>query len=272
VNPFARLGLSEDADRAQIKRAYARELRLARPDEDPQAFQQLHEAYVRCLELAAPEDAADFSHADMPAAAFDDISLQFDAPALQPLDAIDPQWPAALPSTLWRYSHRSEPHEAPRWPASAIDIALTPPEDEAAFDLDQFTRELFRYQARHSPGQLDAWLRAHPALYNLERKEAVGQHVLEFLCDGPTLYMHPLEVILRFFELDGLHPGRPWMHAAVDELRERARSTGTDFSELRFAQPDPRRSSEEPPWMWLLVLLFVCMTVMRAFKGFNSSL
>ncbi|MGO4780536.1 J domain-containing protein, partial [Lysobacter sp. 2RAB21] len=106
MSPFARLGLSEDADQAQIKRAYARELRLARPDEDPQAFQQLHEAYLRCLELAAPEDAADFSDADAPVAAFDDVTLQFDAPALQPLDAIDPRWPAAAPSTLWRYSHR----------------------------------------------------------------------------------------------------------------------------------------------------------------------
>lgn len=52
MNPFVRLGLSADADEAQIKRAYARLLRITRPDDDPAGFQQLNDAYQRCLARA----------------------------------------------------------------------------------------------------------------------------------------------------------------------------------------------------------------------------
>jgi hypothetical protein len=278
MSPFARLGLSEDADEAQIKRAYARELRLARPDEDPQAFQRLHEAYLRCLELAQRKesladvtDAADVSDDTAPEPRFAQVSQSFALPATQPLVAIDPQWRPAAESPLWNHSHRSHAHGPQPWPALAIDTTQVPLEAEAAFDIDQFTRDLFRYLTKHTPEQLDSWLRSHSALYNVERKQALGPHVLAFLDDRPTLYPRPLEVILRFFDLDGLQPGRAWMNAAVDELRERARNLGEDFSELRFQSSRPQRSNEQPPWAALLLLMFVCLTVFRAFKGMIPS-
>ncbi|WNW10347.1 DnaJ domain-containing protein [Pseudomonas sp. DTU_2021_1001937_2_SI_NGA_ILE_001] len=46
------LGVAADADERQIKRAYARLLKTHRPDEDPQAFQRLREAYERALDQA----------------------------------------------------------------------------------------------------------------------------------------------------------------------------------------------------------------------------
>lgn len=52
MNPFVRLGVSADADEAQIKRAYAKLLRITRPDDDPAGFQQLNDAYQRCLAWA----------------------------------------------------------------------------------------------------------------------------------------------------------------------------------------------------------------------------
>ncbi|QQP96706.1 J domain-containing protein [Lysobacter enzymogenes] len=63
MNPFAALGLSADADEAQIKRAYARLLRANRPDDDPAGFQRLNEAYQQCLEWARRRVAAEVAMA-----------------------------------------------------------------------------------------------------------------------------------------------------------------------------------------------------------------
>ncbi|QWP75806.1 hypothetical protein J5226_19675 [Lysobacter sp. K5869] len=52
MSAFARLGLAPTRDEREIKRAYARELKRCRPDEDPQGFQALNEAYAECLRLA----------------------------------------------------------------------------------------------------------------------------------------------------------------------------------------------------------------------------
>ncbi len=52
MTPFQRLGLPEDADERAIKRAYARQLRQCRPDEDALAFQALQEDYRACLAQA----------------------------------------------------------------------------------------------------------------------------------------------------------------------------------------------------------------------------
>lgn len=46
------LELPEDADARTIKRSYARLLKTFRPDEDPEGFQRLREAYERALDVA----------------------------------------------------------------------------------------------------------------------------------------------------------------------------------------------------------------------------
>ncbi|MEN5257643.1 J domain-containing protein [Pseudomonas protegens] len=46
------LELPEDADERSIKRSYARQLKITRPDEDAEGFQRLREAYERALQLA----------------------------------------------------------------------------------------------------------------------------------------------------------------------------------------------------------------------------
>lgn len=49
---FHALGLPHAASSREIRRAYARLLKTIRPDEDPQAFQALHEAYEHALAMA----------------------------------------------------------------------------------------------------------------------------------------------------------------------------------------------------------------------------
>ncbi len=46
------LQLPEDADARTIKRSYARLLKTFRPDEDPEGFQRLREAYEHALDVA----------------------------------------------------------------------------------------------------------------------------------------------------------------------------------------------------------------------------
>ena len=50
--PLTLLGLDADADERAIKRAYAAKLKTVRPDEDPEGFQRLNEAYRAALEWA----------------------------------------------------------------------------------------------------------------------------------------------------------------------------------------------------------------------------
>jgi hypothetical protein len=52
MNAWARLGLNDDADERSIKRQYAKLLKVTRPDDDPEAFQQLREAYEQALNWA----------------------------------------------------------------------------------------------------------------------------------------------------------------------------------------------------------------------------
>ncbi|PPU63214.1 hypothetical protein XcodCFBP4690_12500 [Xanthomonas codiaei] len=58
------LGLTADADARAIKRAYAVRLKTTRPDDDPAAFQQLHETYQAALAYAARTERADKDDAD----------------------------------------------------------------------------------------------------------------------------------------------------------------------------------------------------------------
>lgn len=49
--PWSVLEITEGSDARNIKRAYATKLKVTRPDDDPQGFQKLHDAYKWALEL-----------------------------------------------------------------------------------------------------------------------------------------------------------------------------------------------------------------------------
>ena len=59
VNPWNLLGLEVDADARSIKRRYAQLLKQTRPDDAPEAFQRLREAYEWALEWAGRAQDAD---------------------------------------------------------------------------------------------------------------------------------------------------------------------------------------------------------------------
>lgn len=63
MNPWTLLGLDDDADERAIKRQYAKLLKITRPDDDPEGFQRLREAYERALSWARnrADDEDDFN-------------------------------------------------------------------------------------------------------------------------------------------------------------------------------------------------------------------
>lgn len=53
MNPWEHLGIAQAATDKDIKRAYAKKLKVTKPDEKPEEFQQLHKAYKMALAIAA---------------------------------------------------------------------------------------------------------------------------------------------------------------------------------------------------------------------------
>ena len=101
MSPWALLGIAPTADAAAIRRAYARRLKLTRPDEDPEGFQRLVQARDAALKEAAVmadgswEEDTEPEDEDEPAlAAVDPIGgASADAPPL----TMEPAEPDARP-------------------------------------------------------------------------------------------------------------------------------------------------------------------------------
>lgn len=192
MTPLEHLGLRQGADERAIKRAYAQQLRFARPDQDPAAFQALNEAYQAALgairEQTAPDDAPDRT------------PIGHDASA-----------EAAAKST------------APSEQDQAVESPV-PHADQALFDFDAYMTELIERANSNDPDAVAAWLAQQPALWSLEVKAVVGEATLRALFQHAGRIPLPGPVfdrVLRFFDLDQILAGPPTL--ALQSLRRRLR-------------------------------------------------
>lgn len=64
MDPWDILGIEVDADKKAIKTAYARLLKKTRPDDDPEGFTRLHDAYQSALKQLAYNTAPSASYTD----------------------------------------------------------------------------------------------------------------------------------------------------------------------------------------------------------------
>lgn len=186
------LELDQTADERAVKRAYAKRLRVTRPDEDPIAFQHLHEAYQAALDWVRQEALADIADEDEPAEHATDI-------APWPPDA-DVAW--APPETR-SYS--------PPWPPRGTPVLLrTAPvaELEGAVHVSGHAHTILRMAHLASPEDFGPWLEATPVLWSLRYKPLVGDALLDELARSHnSVSAANMGLLARCFGWDDVHDG-----------------------------------------------------------------
>ncbi len=208
THPLAEFGLDEDADERAVKRAYAKRLKVTRPDEDAGAFQALNEAYQRALGFirwrdaqAQEEDETEFlDEVEAPLPTERPVfhgPMVFDAPVAPvvpqaeerlrfpeaPADEEerpDPFAEAEAPDELLAdtlFQQETVPHRT--WPEKKAD---TPPQP-FTFSIDDFMEGMVTQGLGRDPGRLRQWLRVEMASWPLTARpqiaHAVINHVFE---------------------------------------------------------------------------------------------
>lgn len=189
---FDVLGLAPDADERTIKRAYAALLKLTRPDDDPEGFQRLNDAYRQALEYARCRQEHD---ADTPA------RTQTEAPDLHE---------QAETRTDARAVIREE---------NGIEEAA-PSVETIAFDPEAFYARLIVLLAYCQDGELRRWLEAQPILWSLADKARLAGWLLYRLHeDEPPVPASQFDQFATYFALYDLYGG--FDAFAVHALRHR---------------------------------------------------
>ena len=249
---FEALGLGEDADEREVRRAYARLLKKTRPDDDPVAFQALTEAYQDCLQQLrwrawqAPEDDAG-EEADEAPTGGAVASEHAPAPSL---------------------GARPVPPDAEPGAATPEDEAAGQPEEAQTFDFDAFLDELFLQADRGPPAELRRWLEAQPALYSISLKSAIAVQVLHAVADREPMLSPPLQdVVTGFFGLEHLGPSQ-WslvehlgQRRALAEARDRFKRGYLPHppgkAELRYFDRVMDAQIAAGTWRWRSLLLLL---------------
>lgn len=299
MSPFERLGLAPDADEREIKLAYARELKRVRPDEDPQGFQALHDAYSQCLAWARrTPDQADDDEENEGELSFrldeDEFrrmldrvaqteftgeithsTIELTAPAA-PLP-IDPDLAEPMPSAPWQYQQTSPAPGPDAWPHLDIPVATKARAIawQYEFESTELLEELIDIARSHPVREIERWLHAHPDLYSVEHKQAMANALVEHLLDEPPLPLAALETLLRFFDLDAIHPGFPRRHEDVAVLRTQSLHHGVVIAELRGEHRSPaahrRYRSREVRWFWFWIAAMLAVALVRVFSAARTS-
>lgn len=187
------LGIQPTTDRAEIRRAYASQLRLIDVDHDPQAFQELRGAYERAITYAL--------HSRQPAAERADAGI------------VPP------------------PHEVAPHPVALTDTALAVVEPPRDPDIDQAAKERRRVlksindalAARTLPVAITHYERGLArGLFPIGQRETVVEKIDKAAMDDPGLSSRKLTALIARFGWDHL-PGRGEAWSAIrHQAMERA--------------------------------------------------
>lgn len=166
---FELLGLRPDAGVTDVKRAYARLLRTTRPDENPEAFQQLHAAYKTALAQVNAKAAAPTSTSM--------VLAQTESPSTPPPQPLSSQQPAAI--------------DAENVPAPVIHFGV-------------LANEVIHAAVESENGNLlSRWLQGRSEFWSIQIKQQAAHVVLQHLFQQPrAISADCMDALLCFFDLD----------------------------------------------------------------------
>jgi tetratricopeptide (TPR) repeat protein len=218
------LGLDETAGERDVKLAYAKRLKSTRPDDDPVAFQKLHETYTAALSFVRWRQ----EHPEVDNDEDDEVEV-FE-------DSLSPQ-----PATL------GPPPQSPVRPKISIaDVERVSDIDAEPFelDLDQFTAELFERAMAEDAADFRDWLGGVSLAWPLAAKPVIGRHVLHhMLGNDPDIETAQLDAIVATLGLDdvltaydplGLEQFRQRVAARHDEGRSDSLTVAVKRKTLKF--------------------------------------
>ena len=242
MTAFSRMGLDATATEAEVKRAYARLLKVNRPDGDPVAFQRLQETYHQCLLWVRHHQCnrAGEEHAET---GVDNDAEPSPGTALERTGFTEGS-PAAL-------SPADQPLAVEQSPGLEFNLSDF---------IEQFTPRLLADE----PRALDRWLHAQEAFYSLSLKQSLRPWIAQFLAGMERPANPPsMQVALEFFALDQLSRGP----LADEVLRAMQRSEAADVFErnwrnrrswhLRWGERVLMRELEGPLSRWRRLLLML---------------
>jgi|GEM_PF-6319689 len=169
--PWSRLGIEPTENKRDIKKAYARKLKETRPDEHPEAFKQLHDAYKRALWLAehsrTVEDECGWEALDDD----DDDEAAEPAPEVERLEVdLATEVAPATPETPDLENLKPEPHAAP-------DEQPTIDEAAAATLMEQVNALLSATPDLHLSSKW-RFIEAEPHMLDEDFRKEVGERLL----------------------------------------------------------------------------------------------
>lgn len=206
---FELLGLTPDADERAVKRAYAAKLKTTRPDEDPEGFQRLNEAYQAALAWARSGPHPDEGDED-------DGYENEDGTGASSTDTV-------MQATTADRTQAADAQDA--------RAQRTSEEPATPFDPDAFLERCFALALHSRDGELRAWLDAQPVLWSLARKSQIGAWLLqEMHRRQPPIPPSRFDALLDYFGLTDLRSGYDAYH--LQRLRHRLQLTW----ELRTTQ------------------------------------
>lgn len=227
------LGVGPDADERAIKRAYAAKLKTTRPEEDPQGFQALNEAYRTALAWCSARDAGAFDDAAARDAEEEHPARPMAVEADNSTDETSTPTPDTTPDAVSPPAIETT-REAPV--ASSDDAAESEGEGEGeAFDVERFFGDCFAAARDGDPRVIDRWLNAQPVLWSLQHKATIGHWLLRAMHERtPPMPDRSFDRIAQFFGYHELHGG--YDPLALQGLRTRVNDA---WRWTRQASPQP---------------------------------